>query len=241
MTSNAVYYDRGSPHIAVENESEYVEDRELERVVRALQKQVDRHFFPLWGWRANLLFNRRPPHKRAMKIVVKDKPPREETGEVGYQFIEGLPITYVYTRDDDDEAVDFHATLSHEVLEMIADPGANLYACGYYLSPTGRHMNAWIPYEVCDPVQENLYEIDGVRVSDFVVPEWFEPERKRRSMRFSYLDSVREPFEIAKDGYIDAMVGRRIRTIWGEQAYRKKRRHRFRIRSEHYSRLCDVD
>jgi len=29
-----------------------------------------------------------------------------------------------------------------------------------------------ISFEVCDLVQENLYKIDGFKMSDFVTPEW---------------------------------------------------------------------
>jgi hypothetical protein len=40
---------------------------------------------------------------------------------------------------------------------------------------------AMIAYEVCDPVQDRHYDIRGIRVSDFVVPEWYEPMRVRGS------------------------------------------------------------
>jgi len=79
-------------------------------------------------------------------------------------------------------------------------------------------------------VQENSYSIEGVKVSDFVVPEWFEPGRKRRSQKFSFRDAVEGPFELAPGGYIDAMVGQSLRTIWGEEANKKKRRHRHKAR-----------
>jgi hypothetical protein len=230
LPSAAVRYDRGSPYITIRNESAHVSDRALGRVVRALQKQIDRDFFPLWGWRAKLLLNRAPSHRRAMQILLQDVPPAEDAGEIGYHFIDGLPRTCVYTRNDDDEAIPFHATLSHEALEMIADPGVNLYARGHYLGPARRRLRAWIPYEVCDPVQDALYRIDGVAVSDFVVPEWFEPERARGSLKFSFLGSVREPFEISAGGYVDAVVGDRVRTVWGRKARRRRRRHRLRIR-----------
>jgi len=228
MTSMAVRYDRGSPRIAVINESERVNDRELARVVRALQRQVDRDFFPLWGWRAELSLGKPRGRTRAMKIHLRDVPDLKDAE--GYHFIDGLPITYVFTENSAGRPVEFHSVLSHEVLEMIADPGANLYAWGYYIK-SGRHYKAWIPYEVCDPVQDRCYRIDGIEMSDFVVPEWFESERGRRSMEFSFLDAVHEPFEITSGGYVDAVVGKRTRTVWGAKARRKKRRHRHTVRA----------
>jgi hypothetical protein len=232
MTSKAVFYDRGSPTIVVVNKSDWLPARDLERVVAAAQKQVDRDFFPLWGWRAKLEIRNEQPERGAMCIIMLNEPGKDDEGAEGYHFSdEGLPTTYIFTRDEKGKRVENYApTMSHEVLEMIADPGVNLYADGYYITKTGRHMSAFIPYEVCDPVQENTYEINGRTMSDFVVPEWFEYEHKRNSMRFSFLDAVAEPFELAPGGYTDAVVGRTIRTQWGEEANRERRRHRQKAR-----------
>jgi hypothetical protein len=114
---------------------------------------------------------------------------------------------------------------------MIADPGVNLYASGYYIK-RHRHYRAWIPYEVCDPVEDKEYEIFGFPMSDFVVPEWFEPEREPRSMKFSFCDSIDRPFALTSGGYTDAVVGTKIRTEWGGRANRKRRRHRFVAREK---------
>ena len=217
--------------IAIVNESGDVEAGRLERVRRVLQEQVDRDFFPLWGWRAKLVVASRKPPRGAMQIWLKGKPDPDDEGAFGYHFIDGHPITYVFTRDEKDQRVDDYATtLSHEVLEMIADPGVNLYADGYYISKSKRHYRAWVPYEVCDPVEETLYEIRGVKVSDFVVPEWFEPEREPGSMDFSFRGAVTEPFELAPGGYMEAVLTNTVRTIWGEMANRRRRRHRCKAR-----------
>ena len=228
MSSAAVRFDRGSPTIAITNRSR-VEDREVRRVVAAVQKQVDLDFFPLWGWRAKLHFGPNPAPKGAMRLILKG---RHGEGDLGYHFIQGVPVTHVFTVGADGEPIeDWTSTFSHEVLEMIADPGVNLYALGHYRTRSGKKRNAFIAYEVCDPVQENLYEIDGVRVGDFVTPEWFEPERRRRSVKFSFKDSVHQPFALADGGYIDAMVGSRMITAWGKAARRKRRRHRHNVRA----------
>jgi hypothetical protein len=234
--SMAVRYDRGSPVIAFINRSQDVDEVELRRAIRAIQTQVDRDFFPAWGWRAKLVFQPQPMPKRAMLLTIKTK---NSDSDLGYHFIQGVPRTEVFTRDAEGEPYEeYYSTLSHEVLEMIADPGINLYASGYYRKGRLRR-NAWIPYEVCDPVEENLYEIDGFKMSDFVLPEWYEPERKARSVQFSHRNSVDRPFELAPGGYIDAVVGHTIRTVSGPDAKRKSRRHRLAARQralEHGSR-----
>src|SRR5262245_42283394 len=123
MANDAVKFDRGSPTIVVECESKLVDKQALKRAVKAIQKQVNEHFFPLWGWRAELLFEPKRPPKHAMLIAIKDS--EEGTTDEGYHFLEdGLPATRVVR--------DYFPTLSHEVLEMIADPGVNLFAEGYF-------------------------------------------------------------------------------------------------------------
>ena len=55
--------------------------------------------------------------------------------------------------------------LSHEILEMLADP---------YIVTAPRYAGSTL-VEVCDPVEFVPYTIDGVAVSDFVLPSWFQP------------------------------------------------------------------
>jgi hypothetical protein len=230
MVSAAVRYDRGSPTIAVVNRSRRVRDRELQRVVRALQKQIDRDFFPLWGWRANLVLQRsQAARPRAMKLILANRPDEEDA--LGYHFLDGVPLTYVFTEDERGRPVEWHSVASHEALEMIADPGVNLYADGFYRQD-GRRRRAFIAYEVCDPVQGDGYRVDGIRVSDFVVPEWFEPDRPAKSMQFSFCGAVAAPFQVAPRGYVEVVVGRRILTVFGRRAERRRRRHRLAIRAE---------
>jgi hypothetical protein len=227
MVSAAVRFDRGSPTLVVSNQSR-VEDAEVRRVLSAIQKQVDRDFFPLWGWRAKLVMGARR-RKGAMHIILRDA---SEDEFAGYHMIDGVPEAEVFTRGTDGELLaDWQATLSHEVLEMIADPGVNLYARGH-LRYQGRRRIAFVAYEVCDPVQASLYRIGGVQVSDFVTPEWFEPERPPGSLKFSFRDSVMAPFELADGGYIDAYVGGRLITVWGNPQRQKERRYRKAIRAQ---------
>lgn len=69
-------------------------------------------------------------------------------------------------------------TLSHEVLEMVANPWVRRWAPG----PRRFPGCAWdlrfylVAGEICDPVSASTYEKDGVLVSDFVLPSWFTEE-----------------------------------------------------------------
>ena len=232
MPSNAVKFDRGSPTIVIVNDSTDVAAARLRRVVAALQKQVDRDFFPLWGLRAKLRVGAAVP-PGAMGITLMNMNPDKDDVE-GYHFVRGLPRAEVYTRDNDGKPYseqEVSATLSHEVLEMIADPGVNLYARGFPIDGES-NSNAFVGYEVCDAVQDVLYKVDGVLVSDFVVPEWFEPEHKPGSMRFSFKGAINKPFARTKEGYIDVLVGKSLIEKAGRTT--RKRRHRLLARQRRH-------
>jgi len=68
-------------------------------------------------------------------------------------------------------------------------------------------------------------------VSNFVFPEWFEPEHEDGVMKMDYLGLLDGPFKIAPGGYLDVLRNGKTRTIWGEEAKRKKTRHRLQRRT----------
>jgi hypothetical protein len=62
-------------------------------------------------------------------------------------------------------------TLSHEALELIGDPEVNLLVAGPHPSNSKQDVFHW--YEMCNAVQAETYEIDGVAVANFVLPLYF--------------------------------------------------------------------
>lgn len=209
-----------NPTISIVNQSKTVTSALLKRVViPAMQKQITRDFEPVWGWGANLKFNAR---KFDMKVIIRD---HARGGDLGYHIKNGKPIAYLFAKDDLKESKEYTSTLSHELLEMIADPGVNLYAIGKFRLK-GRSRSGLFGLEVCDPVQENLYKINGVKVSDFVRPEWFEQEHKKGKMKMDHMGVIDAPFMLAEGGYADVFAGSRWHTLMGSAAKVKKVRHR---------------
>lgn len=84
------------------------------------------------------------------------------------------------------------SVLSHEVLEMFIDPNCNLW------SSDGK--GSIFTFEVCDPVEAPTYVVNGVSVSNFVTPAWFDPQAK--GVPFDKLGLLTAPFEILKGGYV---------------------------------------
>ena len=87
-------------------------------------------------------------------------------------------------------------TLSHELLEMLADPWINWCAQG----SDGKIY----ALEVCDAVEaDNLgYKIGEVLVSDFITPSWFEPTRANR---VDFKRRISKPLQLASGGYISVL------------------------------------
>lgn len=78
-------------------------------------------------------------------------------------------------------------TLSHEALELVGDPSANLLVQGPHPSQR-RQVFHW--FEMCDAVQDECYEIDGEQVSNFVLPLYFTPTAERGS-RNDFLGTIK--------------------------------------------------
>lgn|SRR5215813_819776 len=213
-----------NPTICIVNKSKTVSDAHLKSILPALQKQISRHFEPIWGWGANLKFNVK---RFDMQVIIKDT--AGKAGYLGYHIKDGKPITYIFAKDDIADSGEYTSTLSHELLEMIADPNVNLYAIGKFRQ-NGKTRTGLFGLEVCDPVEANYYKINGVTVSDFVKPEWFEPDHKPGQMRMDYLGKIDAPFMLAEGGYADVFSNHRWHTLRGRKARVKRRRHRAEAR-----------
>lgn len=169
----------------------------LADVVAALQVQVDRDFLPLWGVRATLVAGGRKP-RNSWQIVILDN--SDQAGALGYHDLTntGQPLGKVFAATDKQYGLSWTVTLSHELLEMLVDPDVNLCA----LDDVRHCLYA---YEVCDPVEDDslAYDINGVKVSNFVTPQWFEPSSERAPFDFGKVLSG--PLELAAGGYISVL------------------------------------
>jgi hypothetical protein len=234
MTKRKQRLERKNPTIVIINKSRgVVHDEEITRIVPSLQRQVTDHFQPIWGVNARIVFKkgRAPIPKNSYHILIYDKARATgDAGFLGYHFQRnGYPVASIFANEDLSEDKTISVTLSHEVLEMLVDPALNLYA----YRPGGNEPNGkkrrdrGYFYEVCDAVQCQQYRIDGVKVCNFVYPEWFEYAWPRNSRKFDHLGSLREPFQLLKGCYADIREAKTgWRTIWGDGKPLKKRRHR---------------
>jgi hypothetical protein len=115
-----------------------------------------------------------------------------------------MPLGKVFARLDLRSGASWTVTLSHELLEMLADPWINWCAQG-----SDSRVYA---LEVCDEVEADVlgYEIDGVLVSDFVTPAWFDPAQ---ADCFDFKRHISRPLQLASGGVYFRPRRRRLDAI----------------------------
>lgn len=185
--------------VSIVNRSTVLSDAEIGKRLPSFQTQVGRDFHRYWGIGATLDFVGKtvnPPKNHWQLIVADDS---DQAGALGYHELtsDGMPLGFVFAKTDMNYGYNWTITLSHELLEMLADPNINLTA----FDDSASRMYA---YEVCDACEadEFGYQINGVWVSDFVFPGWFEPNFVGENERFDYMKKIKNPFQLLSGGYI---------------------------------------
>ena len=188
-------------NIAIINACSVLTNNQIHDAMPALQKQIERDFAPSWGINAELTFV--PKGSQANSafwwLAIVDDP--DIADALGYHDLTpaGLPMGKVFAALDKRLHLQWTVTASHELLEMLADPDVNLSA----FVQTGGNTGTFYSYEVCDPCEEDGqgYQIDGIQVSDFVFPAWFEGFRGPGSTQFDQCKRINAPFELLPGGY----------------------------------------
>jgi hypothetical protein len=190
--------------VSVLNESTVCVDADIQKYVGALQQQVTNDFAPVWGTDAALTFvpSGTKPDPKAWLLVVLDN--SDQAGALGYHDLtaQGLPLGKVFAESDVSSGCSVSVTISHELLEMLGDPGINMTAQGQDpFHPNDPSAVAFYMYEACDPCEDDSYgyQINGVTVSDFVHPSWF---GGMQSIVFDQQGHITKPFDILPGGYI---------------------------------------
>jgi hypothetical protein len=156
-------------------------DDTVQTAVRAINRQIEHDFAPYWGFGARLRLEgttrstrRRvsvPDMRGDAVLYLYDVIAVRDAEGFHDRWFRGIPYGVVYHELSDKLGEEWTVTFSHEALELLADPEANLLVQG----PNPRHprRQVYYYYEVCDAVQNESYTLDSVRVSNFVLPLYF--------------------------------------------------------------------
>src|SRR3954447_1274747 len=207
------------PLVALTHDADVrIDPAHLAAVGAALQKQVMRDFSPVWGQNATVAAfpaGAVPPGYWEIRIK------KDLKGELGYHNREHHePAAVVaHTRD-------WPLTASHELLEMLADPwGSRLIVTD---DPRGTDDRVRVLVEACDPCEEFHYNVDGIALSDFVLPAYYGPHRWRHEGRspaaaraYSFTGAITEPLSLARGGYLSFVDAK---GVWWQQRWFGARR-----------------
>lgn len=193
--------------IQIVDASTVITEEEVLKVIPALQTQIDRDFLPFWGLGARLVPARveDPVPPGTWRVVVLDD--SDQANALGYHNTTpaGDPQGKVFARTEMLHGLNWTVTLSHELLEILADP-----SCNYYVMRGFSRFPTLYATEVCDPVEadRDAYQI-GVKdeddkvdylvaVSNFVTPAYFQ---ELGDAPYDFMGQLTKPFEIRPGGY----------------------------------------
>jgi hypothetical protein len=192
--------------------------RDLLQVAAAVQKQVTRDFTPLWGipatvdafedlasvpsdYRPVVLFGDVGELSSRLEYALGAQPAETLIKALESDEVAGIHLTAITRQPFSLASVEgaWTVTVSHETLEMLADPyGNRLIAAAHPLDPARRVCYL---LEVCDPCLSTYYPVNGLPVSDFYTPWYFDPVRTA-SVRYSFTGALSYPLEILEGGYL---------------------------------------
>jgi hypothetical protein len=191
-----------------------------------MQEYIDNYIVPVWGTPAKLVHSQGfIPGAWAM-VFLDDA---DQADALAYHDLtpDGLPISKVFVRTTLNDKQLVSVSASHELVEMLVDPAVNMMTTG----PDRKTMYA---YESADPVEELDFEVNGIPMSDFVYPSYFEIFHKPGSVQFDYLNKVKKPFQILSGGYQITFKNGKWSQLYGSAAAKARlaREDRRQHRSE---------
>lgn len=188
-----------------------VPDLEVQDVARVVNRQISDDFERYWSLGARLRLEGRAGRSPAPQAPAELRGDAiiylcdqiDVSGVLGYhdQNNAGIPFGFVLMELSAQLGEPWSVTLSHEALELIGDANVNQFAAGPHPDPeeNGRLVFHW--YEMCDAVQADTYDIDGIQVSNFVLPLYFTPAEERGG-RNDFVGTGLQSFGINPGGYV---------------------------------------
>jgi hypothetical protein len=183
--------------IVVFNDSTVVTDAAIQAMIPALVTQWNRDLAPAWGLEAMempFIAKGAPIPAGAWQCYFLDD--ADTQGALADHSVTagGLPLLKIFCKPTIADGASLSVAASHEMCEAAVDPGINMAAQDL----TGR----FVAYENCDPTEDDRYgyEIDGVLVSDFVLPSWFGYENS--AAPFDFMKHCTAPFQVLAAGYM---------------------------------------
>jgi hypothetical protein len=144
---------------------------DLDEMAAALQIQISRDLLPIWSLDAKVVAARSEDDVPSMSWVISifDYDPCYPAGN--HSVATSPPKASVYYQSDN-----WTRVVSHECLEMLANPLQNRYHLLPSLDPQKPDDFVFYPQEIVDPCESTFagYKIGNISVSEFVTPYYFD-------------------------------------------------------------------
>jgi len=193
-------------NIVIIDQTKEIDTGLLSSAAVSLNIQVTQHLPKYWsGINANVSsapsIGALPPNSWPV-FLVKSLPP----GEGGFHMDKhNQPYAKVIATPSD---ASWTIDASHEIVEMLVDPYGNRMQTSQAIAIQGDGVvdaSGTFDYlvEACDPCEADnfAYEIDGIEVSDFITPDFYDAGA-RSGTQYSFMGSVTRPRQLLKGGYI---------------------------------------
>jgi hypothetical protein len=177
----------------------------VQAAAASINTQVMRDLAPVWNVQATVRYlpdPKRIPVGVWPVFLVAKLPPGEggvhlDKKNQPYSLVIGTPNSADWTID-----------ASHETLEMLVDPAGNRLQTSRAIGIVGKTVEdttGQFEYlvEACDPCEANnyAYSIDGIAVSDFITPHYYDPAASAGT-HYSFGGNIQRPREVLPGGYI---------------------------------------
>lgn len=184
-------------YVALVSQTSQISLGQLSVAASALQKQVNRDFSRYWGITATVSAFEKLSHAPLdyWKIIIRDDIQVDGAAGIHLNRNNGQPYALVQYSSE------WSLTLSHELLEMLADPQGNRVVAGDSVKAGQGRVQYLV--EVCDPSERAQfgYSVNGVLVSDFYTPAFFDPVFSP-SARYSFTGCIKKPRQVLNGGYL---------------------------------------
>jgi hypothetical protein len=207
--------------VVIRDETDTLTSQQIDELVTVIRIQIDRDFTPVWGISASVekWLTGTPAPEDSWRVIIRNVTDSgHDIDTCGTGSFLNAPIA--------DVVMDCFSTLvhavSHECLEMLAnpfntkvhrfDPPPEPQKAGSP-APTPTPADCFAPripkkalyeHEICDPCKsiDAGYTINCRKVSDFVVPAYFDPYPSNDpKQRYSFVGGVTQPLTPSLLGY----------------------------------------
>jgi hypothetical protein len=187
----------------------FLSNATIRRDIPGWEAAMNKDFAPVWGTnQVDIDLVDHAPRNGIEVLIVPQGP--IQGALVYHTVVNGEPEIVDYAGINDLYGYSNSVSITHEIEELLADPMTSAFNQGWpyqYVSaqmPDGSQQqipmpkdSVWIQ-EVADPVEAYAFRVDGVSISDFVTPNWWNDEV---AGGFDYMHIVGSPYTLAYGGY----------------------------------------